>query len=366
MKRRQFLQNSVLAGTAGATAVTLASPALSQNRIKWRMQATWARNSPLLWTGPQLVADYISRASDGRLTIELYGAGDIAPPLQVLDAVVDGGLEMGHGYPAYWAGKLPAVQLLTPVPFGITTQEQNAWLQYGGGLEIADRIYAELGVKMLPSGNTSVQSAGWFNKDINTIEDYQGLRVRSGGLGAQVLSAIGATPVQLPLGEVPQALQTNAIDGADFVGPFNDMAFGLHKVAKYCMWPGWMEPCGLLDCFINKAAWDGLPDDLKTIVTLANQAANSIVLSEFVAKNAQAYNTLQTEHGVEMRFLSDDVLTGLGKVSGEVVAAAGDADELSREIYTSLMDFRKMVMPYTNASELALMSARGLDFPFGG
>src|SRR6056297_3420648 len=168
MKRRQFLQKSVLAGTAGATGVTLASPALSQNRIKWRMQATWARNSPLLWTGPQLVADYISRASDGRLTIELYGAGDIAPPLQVLDAVVDGGLEMGHGYPAYWAGKLPAVQLLTPVPFGITTQEQNAWLEYGGGREITDRIYAELGVKMLPSGNTSVQSAGWFNKDINT------------------------------------------------------------------------------------------------------------------------------------------------------------------------------------------------------
>lgn len=119
MKRRQFLQKSVLAGTAGVTALTLASPALSQNRIKWRMQATWARNSPLLWTGPQLVADYISRASDGRLTIELYGAGDIAPPLQVLDAVIDGGLEMGHGYPAYWAGKLPAVQLLTPVPFGI-------------------------------------------------------------------------------------------------------------------------------------------------------------------------------------------------------------------------------------------------------
>jgi TRAP-type mannitol/chloroaromatic compound transport system substrate-binding protein len=366
MKRRQFLQKGILAGTAGVSAAALASPALSQNRFKWRMQATWARNSPLLWTGPQLVADFISKASDGRLTIELFGAGEIAPPLQVLDAVIDGGLEMGHGYPAYWAGKLPAVQLLTPVPFGITTQEQNAWLYYGGGLEIADRIYAEVGVKFLPSGNTSVQAAGWFNKEINTIEDYRGLRVRSGGLGARVLSAIGATPVQIPLGEVPQALQTNAIDGADFVGPFNDMAFGLHKVAKYCVWPGWMEPCGLLDCFINKAAWDELPDDLKAIVTMANDAANSMVVSEFVARNAEAYQTLQTEHGVEMRFLSDDVLTELGKVSGEVVAAAGAADALSREIYESLMAFRKVAMPYTNTTELAFMNARRLNFPFGG
>jgi len=365
MKRRKFLKAAGTAGLAGAASSVIAAPAISQNRIEWKMQTTWQQNSPLLWTAPKLVSDYISKMSDGRLTVKLYASGEIAPPFQVLDAVADGALEMGHGYPAYWAGKLPAVQFFTPLPFGLTTQEQNAWFHYGGGQEIAEKIYGELGVKFFPSGNTSVQAAGWFNREINSIDDYKGLKVRSGGLGAKVLREVGATPVQLPLGEVPQALQTNAIDGADFVGPFNDMAFGLHKVAKYCVWPGWMEPCGVLDCFINLDAWEKLPDDLKAIVQAANEMANSVVLSEFVAKNAQAYRTLSEEHGTEMKFLDDATLTALGKVAGEVVAAAGQEDELSREVYESLMAFRKSVMPYSNASELAFMKARGLDFAYG-
>ncbi|MDF1748553.1 MAG: TRAP transporter substrate-binding protein [Alphaproteobacteria bacterium] len=366
MKRRDFIKTASTVGVVGAAASAFATPAISQNRIEWKMQTTWRENSPLLWTGPKLVADYVSKMSDGRLTIKLYAAGEIAPPLQVMDVVADGGLEMGHGYPPYWAGKLPAMQFFTPLPFGITTQEQNAWFLYGGGQEIADKVYGELGVKFMPSGNTSVQSAGWFNKEINSIEDYQGMKIRSGGLGSKVLAKVGATPVQMPLGEVPQALQTNSIDGADFVGPFNDMAFGLHKVAKYCYWPGWMEPCGVLDCFINKAAWDGLSDDLKAIVEAANAMANNVVLSEFVAKNAQAYQTLQTEHGVKMQFLNDETLAVLGKVAGEVIIEASEADALSKEVYDSLMSFRKLVMPYTNTSELAFMKARNLDFPYGG
>ncbi len=358
MKRRDFIKAAGTVGVAGAAASVLSAPAISQGRIEWKMQTTWRENSPLLWTGPKLVSDYVSKMTDGRLTIKLYAAGEIAPPLQVLDVVADGGLEMGHGYPPYWAGKLPAVQFFTPVPFGITTQEQNAWFRFGGGQEIADKVYGELGVKFLPSGNTSVQSAGWFNKEINSIDDYKGMKIRSGGLGSKVLNKVGATPVQIPLGEVPQALQTNSIDGADFVGPFNDMAFGLHKVAKYCYWPGWMEPCGVLDCFINLDAWNSLPEDLKAVVEAANEMANSVVLSEFVAKNAQAYKTLQTEHGIEMRFLDNDTLAALSKVANEVVEEAGNADALSTEVYNSLMDFRKVVMPYTNASELAFMNAR--------
>jgi TRAP-type mannitol/chloroaromatic compound transport system substrate-binding protein len=362
MKRRQFLKVAGTAGIAGVAASAMSSPAIAKGAIEWKMQTTWRKDSPLLWTGPKLVADYITKMSGGRLTVKLYAAGEIAPPFQVMDAVADGGLEMGHGYPAYWAGKLPAMQFFTPLPFGFTTQEQNAWFRFGGGQELAEKVYGQLGVKFMPSGNTSV---GWFNKKISSIEDYKGMKIRSGGLGSKVLSAVGATPVQMPLGEVPQALQTNAIDGADFVGPFNDMAFGLHKVAKYCVWPGWMEPCGVLDCFINKAAWDKLPDDLKAIVEAANEMANSVVLSEFVAKNAQAYKTLKEEHHIEMHFLDDKTLTALGKVAGEVVAAAGAADALSTEVYQSLMAFRKVVMPYTNASELAFMKARGLDFPYG-
>jgi len=365
MKRRDFLKAAGTAGVAGVAAAGLARPAIASGAIEWQMQATWAENSPLLWTGAKLVADMITRMSAGRMTVKLFAAGQIAPPLQLLDAVADGALEMGHGYPAYWAGKLPAMQFFSPLPFGVTTQEQNAWFRYGGGQELAEKVYGQLGVKFLPSGNTSVQAAGWFTKEINTLGDYQGLKIRSGGLGAKVLSAVGATPVQLPLGEVPQALQNGSIDGADFVGPMNDMAFGLYKSAKFCYWPGWMEPCGVLDCFINKAAWDKLPDDLKAIVEAANEMANSVVLSEFVAKNAQAYKTLQEEHGVKMAFLSDDVLTALGKASGEVIAQAGKADAQSTEVYESLMKFRKTVMPYTATTELAFIKARMLNFPYG-
>ena len=277
---------------------------------------------------------------------------------------MDGALDMGHGYPAYWAGKLNAVNFFTPVPFGITTQEQNAWLRYGGGQEIADKVYGELGVKVFPSGNTSVQAAGWFNKEIKSIGDYKGLKIRSGGLGSKVLSAIGATPVQIPLGEVPQALQNKTIDGADFVGPHNDMAFGLHKVAKFYYWPGWMEPCGMLDCFVNLKAWGKLPKDLQEIVKGANALANSQVLDEFVAKNAQAFNTLVNTHKVKVKLLNDKTLTALGKASGKVIEQTAAKDALSREVFESLKAFRKQMLPYTNVSELSFMKARTLKFPY--
>jgi TRAP-type mannitol/chloroaromatic compound transport system substrate-binding protein len=365
MKRRDFVKTAGGLGAVGALGAAFPTPAISQDRKEWRLQATWPRNAPLLWTGVEVIADYVAKASDGRLTIKLYGSGEIAPPFQTMDAVADGAVEMGHGYPSFWVGKMPALNFFAPVPFAVTTQEQNAWYRWGGGQELADKAYAEMGVKFFPGGNTSVQAAGWLNKEINSIGDFRGLKIRSGGLGSKVLSEVGATPVQIPLGEVPQALQSGAVDGADFVGPFNDMAFGLHKVAKFYYWPGWMEPCGVLDTFINLDAWNSLSDDLKEIVKGGCTVANAIVVDEFVAKNGQALKTMVEEHDVQIRMLNDETLTELGRVSNDVVQAAASADALSREVYDSLMSFRKMVLPYTNLTELAFMQARKLDFPYG-
>lgn len=358
-RRRKALKLVGGAGVAGAAAA-VAAPAISQGRQEWNLQMTWRANSPLLATGPQIVADYITRASEGRLKVNLHAAGDIAPPFQVLDAVVDGALDMGHGYPAYWAGKLNAVQFLTPLPFGMTTQEQNAWFTYGGGQQLADEIYAELGVKFFPSGNTSVQAAGWFNKEVNSLADYRGLKIRSGGLGAKVLGSVGATPAQMPLGEVPQALQTGAIDGADFVGPFNDVAFGLHKVAKYYYWPGWMEPTGVLDCFVNLNTWNSLAPDLQQIIEGANRVANSIVLDEFVAKNAQALEQISNDPNVSVRILDDNTLKGLKSATREVVEDIASKDPLSQKVYGSITKFLAQVGPYTDISERAFMRARTL------
>ncbi|SMF48682.1 TRAP-type mannitol/chloroaromatic compound transport system, substrate-binding protein [Tistlia consotensis] len=361
MNRRGFLRSAGVAGT-GAVAAAVSSfpkPAISAGKIEWRMEMTWAKNSPLLSTGPQVFADFVSKASGGRLTVKVYAAGEIAPPFGVMDAVADGALDVGHGYPPFWAGKLPAMTMLCPVPFGLTTQEQNAWFEYGGGLALADKVYSQLGVKFFPSGNTSVQGAAWTNKLLDSMAAFNGLKIRIGGLGAKVIQAVGGTPVQLPLGQVPQALQTGTLDGADFVGPFNDVAFGLHKVAKYYYWPGIFEPCGVLDCFINLNSWNKLDDDLKEIVRGGNYVANQVVISEFVAKNAEGLKTIEASDA-EIKIFPEEVLKGLGAATKDVLATAASADALSKEIYDSIMAFRKTVMPYTKISEFDFMRARML------
>ena len=360
MNRRNALRTAAGGGISAILAASTA-PAFAQGRKELRMQMTWPKNSPALATGATTLADFVGKATGGALTIKVYGAGEIVPALQTMDAVSSGTLHMGHGYPAYWGGKVPAISFLGPLPFGITSQEQNAWLEYGGGQVLADKLYAKLGVKFFPSGNTSVQAAGWYTKEINSLADFKGKKIRAGGLGGKVLQAAGATPVQLALGEVPQALQSGAIDGADYVGPYNDMAFGLHKAAKFCYWPGWMEPCGALDCFINLKTWGELSPTEREIIHVGNEYANSRVLNEFVARNAQAYQELVSVHKVQMRMLTDDTIKGLSTLAGEVIRAEAARDAESKEIFDSLMKFRAMVMPYTKIAEYEFMRARLLD-----
>jgi TRAP-type mannitol/chloroaromatic compound transport system substrate-binding protein len=363
MDRRKALRTAAGGGLSTILAASVA-PAFAQGRKELRMQMTWPKNSPALATAAAALSDFVSKATNGALTIKVYGASEIVPALQTMDAVAAGTLHMGHGYPTYWGGKVPAINFLGPLPFGITSQEQNAWFAYGDGQALADKMYAKLGVKYFPSGNTSVQAAGWYNKEIKSLADLKGMKIRAGGLGGKVLQAAGATPVQIALGEVPQALQSGAIDGADYVGPYNDMAFGLHKVAKYYYWPGWMEPCGMLDCFINMKTWDELSASEKEILRVGNQAANAMVLDEFVARNAQAFQELVNVHKVQVRMLTDDTLKGLGALAGEVIRAEAAKDADSKLIFDSLMKFRAMVMPYTKIAELEFLRARQLDFKY--
>ena len=365
MQRRNVVKTLGVGGlAAGAVASTFPKPAISQNRQQWRMVTTWPANFPGLGTGANLLAELIGRMSEGRLTIQVFGAGEIVPAFESMDAVASGTVEMGHGAPYYWQGKIPAAAFIAVIPFGLTAQEQNAWFYHGGGQQLADKVYAEMGTKFFPSGNTGTQMPGWFNKEINSLSDFEGLRYRLPGLGGKVAAAAGATVVNLPGGELPQALQSGAIDAVEWVGPYNDLAFGLYRSAQYYYYPGWHEPATVLDNFINLDAWNSLDSELQAIVEAANMAVNVSVLSEFVARNNDSLETLINDHGVQLRRLSDEVLIGLGNLAGEVLNDEASADPLAREVMDSLLTFRESAMNWAGISEQAFMAARLLDYQY--
>ncbi|MCH8035880.1 MAG: TRAP transporter substrate-binding protein [Proteobacteria bacterium] len=363
LKRREFLTTVVTATAVTAVAASsFPKPSLSQGIKKWRMQTTWPKNYPGLGTGANKLGEFITKASDGKLTVEVYGAKEIVPAFETMDAVSSGTLEMGHGAPYYWKGKVPASQFIASIPFGLNVGEQNSWLQFGGGQELADKVYRKLGCKFFASGNTGVQMGGWFNKDINTLEDYKGLKMRIPGLGGEVVKAAGGIVVNLPGGEIPPALASGAIDATEWVGPYNDLAFGLYKSAKKYYYPGWHEPATLLDNFINLKAWEGLSGDLQAIVQTANAYANSYVINEFFANNNAALETLVNKHGVEVKKFPDVVLNGLGALSGQVIGDLASEDALSSEVLSSIVKFRKGSIAFAKVSEQAFYNARGLPF----
>ena len=363
MKRRSFLMHAA-AGIGGAATSTLAAPAISQDRREWRMVTTWPKNFPGLGTGAELLADLITKGTDGRLSVKVFGAGEIVPAFESMDAVASGTVEMGHGAPYYWKGKEPALQFIASMPFGMIAQEQNAWFQFAGGQAIADEVYKELGCKFFPSGNTGTQMGGWFNKEINSLEDYKGLKMRIPGLGGETVKAAGGNVINLPGGEIPPALQSGAIDATEWVGPYNDLAFGLYKSAKYYYYPGWHEPATVLDNFINLKAWESLPDDIKSIVEAANTAVNQLVLSEFGARNNSALAALVDKHGVILKKFPDPVLNGLGALSGEVMNDLASEDARSRKVMDSILTFRKGAIAWTTRSETAFTLARDLPFKY--
>lgn len=364
MQRRTFLKNAAAAGAAGSAAASLAAPAIAQGRLEWRMVTAWPKNFPGLGTGAELLAQFIARASEGRLTIRVFGGGELVPPFEALDAVASGTVEMGHGSPFYWKSRTPAVQFLTTFPFGLLADEQNAWYQYGDGQKLADDIYRQMGCKFFPSGNTGPQMGGWFNREIASLDDFKGLRMRIPGLGGEVISAAGGSVVNLPGAEIPTALQSGDIDAVEWIGPYNDLLFGLYKNAKYYYYPGWHEPGSTLDCFINAAAWDKLSPDLKAIVEQANAAVNQLVLSEFNARNGSSLQLLLQDHGVQLKRFPDAVLEGLGKLTGDVLSDLANRDPLSRTLLNSLLKFRAEQMPWTGLGALSFTQARGLPYPF--
>jgi TRAP-type mannitol/chloroaromatic compound transport system substrate-binding protein len=363
MKRRDFLvagsAGALLAGCGTEQQSSTAAPAGKQQMFRWKMVTTWPKNFPGLGTGANNVARLITEMSGGRIQVTVYGAKELVPPFEVFDAVSSGTAELGHGAAYYWKGKVEAAQFFAAVPFGMNAQEMNAWLYYGGGMELWREVYAPFGLLPVAAGNSGIQMGGWFNREINSLDDLEGLKMRIPGLGGEVLRRAGGTPVSMPGSDIFTSLQSGAIDATEWVGPYNDLAFGLYKVAKHYYYPGWHEPGTTLECLVNQAAYDSLPADLQSIVINACRVVNGDMLAEYTARNNAALQSLINEHNVDLRAFPDSVLERLRALSEEVVSEIADRDALSAKVFESYRAFQSQVMSWHDISERAYMNIRG-------
>ena len=324
----------------------------------WSMVTTWPKNYPGLGMAPERFSQLVKEMSQGQLKVTVYGAGELVPAMGVFDAVSGGSVEMGHGGAYYWKGKVPAAQFFAGVPFGFTADEINAWVNRGGGLELWEDLYRPFNLKPLPGGNTGTQMFGWFNKEINSLEDIKGLKMRFPGFGGEVFKRAGGIPVNIPGGELYTAMQTGTIDAVEWVGPYNDLAFGFQQVAKYYYYPGWHEPGSMLEFTINIDAWDTLPPHLQAIVTTAAKAVNQDLLDEYTASNNRALQDLIENHDVQLRELPKDVINEFRIISEEILETSAANDPDVKKVYDSFKTFLAEVKGFHAIAEDAFVEAR--------
>ncbi|NIR29349.1 MAG: TRAP transporter substrate-binding protein [Gammaproteobacteria bacterium] len=359
IKRRSFLSGAA-AGAAGLAASTFPAPAISQGRRQWRMISTFPKGSPGLQKSGERIAKSVKELSQGRLTIKTYGAGELVPALEVFDAVRNNQTEMANSMPYYWTGKDRLAAFFSAAPGGLIAEEQNAWLYHGGGQELWDEFYGGYGLKGFATGSFGSQQIGWFTKEVNSLEDLKGLKMRITGLAGEVLDRLGATTTLLPIGEVMAALQSGTLDAAEFVGGWNDLAFGFHKVAKIYYGPGFHEPGSTEELMVNKAEWDELPEDLKNVVDHACRAENARHSALYSYHQAMALRRLRDKFGVKVMTMPDPVLKAIFETSEEVTAEVGNSSELGRRIYKSWNDYRKARIQFSNNQTLGYLKYRAL------
>jgi len=325
-----------------------AAPVVKEQKFKWKLVTSWPKNFPGLGMAPEKFAEYVNEMSGGRLTIQVYGAGELVPGFEVFDAVSQGTVQMGHSGAYYWKGKMPASPLFSSIPFGMTATELNAWLHYGGGLELWQELYKPFGVIPMAGGNTGAQFGGWFKKEINSMDDLQGLKMRIPGLAGEVLKRAGAIPLTLTGGEIFSSLQSGAIDATEWVGPYNDLAFGFYQAAEYYYSSVWHETGTNLEFIINEKAYAELPKDLQKIVEVAARAVNESTLDEYNARNNSSLQTLLNKHNVELKSFPPEVLSELKSITQKVMTEQAANDPTFAKVWTSYSEFMNNMKEYNN------------------
>ncbi len=357
MKRRDFLKKAGVA-SVGTAAAALATPALAQSKIEMNVVSTWPRDFPGLGTGAQRLAQRINDMTEGRIAVQYFAAGERVGAFDSFDEVASGNAQAYHAADYYWKGKDLGWAYFTAVPFGLTYTEINAWIYYGGGQELWDEVASSFGLKCLPAGNTGVQMGGWFNKEINSADDFKGLKMRIPGLGGDVLAKLGASPVTLPGGQIYENLVSGAIEATEWVGPWNDTFMKFYEAAKYYYYPGMHEPGSMLSFGMNEEFWSNLSESDKLIVQAACDAENAVGMSEYNMNNGEALAKLVSEQGVELREFNDDVYDSFGVAAAEVFDEARQSSERTNRIHESFVNARSAVGGWGRIAEVAYIAQR--------
>lgn len=343
-----------------AAAGILAAPAIARaDTLKWRMVTSWPKRLPGPGMSAERIATRIKSMSAGRIDISVHAAGEIVPAFGVLDAVGNGVADIGHTASFYWQGKMPAANFFTTVPFGLTPAEHVAWIDAGGGQALWDELYAPFGVKPFMGGNTGVCMGGWFRRELKSLADLKGVKIRSLGLGGEIYHRLGATPQTTPPAEILVSLQSGVLDAAEFVGPGTDIALGLYRVAPFYYYPGFNKPNGTGECIVSLKAWQALPDDLKAIVAHACATEANYALAEMERLNAEALASLTGEHKVKLAAFPGDMVAAARNQANDVLGEIASRDAVSGKVHKSYLAFRARTAPWSHVSIEAVLGARG-------
>ncbi len=361
INRRRFLTvgaiatttTSVLGACSRSQDSSATSPAnLTQPVINWRMATSWLRYLDVRFDGIDTLCRLVGTMSGGRFTITPYPAGDLAPPLEVFDAVANGKVECGHTHSFYYLKKSPALAFGTALPFGLNAQQQNAWFYSGGGSEALSKVYANFGLVAFPAGNTGTQMGGWFRKEIKTVADLKGLKMRITGLGGQILAGMGVEVQNLSVQEIVPALLDGRIDAVEWVGPHEDSPLGLQRAAPFYYYPGWWEPCSSMDVVVNKAEWEKLPKDYQAIFRAAAAEANLTMLARYNAVNGEMLERFLLG-GTRLTPFSQEILKTAQAIAFELYEELSSQDAAFREIYQQWQAFRSRLYEWNQVSTLS-------------
>ena len=318
---------------------------------EWKMVTTWPPNFPVLGEGCTRYAELVETLSGGRIKIKVYGGGELVPPLEVFEAVNSGAAEMGAGSPYYWAGKNPAFQYFSGVPFGMNAQQMTGWMHAGGGYDLWRELYAKYNLVPFLAGNSGVQMGGWYNREVNDIDDFKGLKMRMPGIGGKVLNAVGATTVLVPGGELYTSLERGVIDATEWIGPYHDYLMGFHKIAKYYYAPGWHEPGTQLEIILNKRSYDKLPPDLQSILRVAAEDIHNWTLASFESKAFEYLSKIEKESDVELRQFDQATLNALRAKTNDVLKELSTKNEDTKKVYQSYKSYQDNISKWSNYSE---------------